>query len=108
MESNLSTSQAEMLFLNFLKNHVAYKSGILCGNSVHMDLRFLAFEMPFIADYLHYRIIDVSSIKELTKRWLPNVSEIAPTKSCTHRALDDIKESLEELKFYRTAIFNKS
>src|ERR687892_722973 len=72
------------------------------------DRRFLAAHLPEIEDHLHYRCIDVSTIKELARRWFPETLAGAPTKRGGHRALDDIRESLEELRFYRTALFRET
>ncbi len=79
----------------------------LCGNSIGTDRRFLALHTPEIEEYLHYRSVDVSTIKELAKRWMPETLAKAPTKTGTHRALDDIRESIEELRFYRETMFVK-
>ena len=73
----------------------------MCGNSIGTDRRFLAAYMPELEDYLHYRSIDVSTIKELAKRWYPEALAAAPRKVGAHRALDDIKESVEELRYWR-------
>jgi oligoribonuclease len=77
----------------------------LCGNSIGTDRRFLARYMPTIDEYLHYRSVDVSTVKELARRWFPDEFKAAPRKSGGHRALDDIKESVTELQYYRKAIF---
>jgi oligoribonuclease len=77
----------------------------LCGNSIGVDRRFLDRYLPAVDQYLHYRSIDVSSIKELCRRWYPDAYKKRPDKAETHRALDDIRESIEELRFYRTAVF---
>ncbi|MDQ6934296.1 MAG: oligoribonuclease [Actinomycetota bacterium] len=77
----------------------------LAGNSVATDRAFLARDMPELETFLHYRIIDVSSIKELSKRWFPRAYYSAPLKSGNHRALADIRESIEELRYYREAVF---
>jgi oligoribonuclease len=85
-----------------------HKAGILAGNSVHADRSFLVEEMPQLVDWLHYRIVDVSSIKELTRRWYPSRKPPQNIYSkSTHRALDDIKGSIRELKWYRENIFIK-
>lgn len=103
LASSVSLAQAESAVLAFIKEHCEHKQGILAGNSVYVDRQFLRREMPLIDDYLHYRIVDVSTIKELAKRWYPQTR--APAKQLSHRALDDIKESIAELRFYRNAIF---
>jgi oligoribonuclease len=77
----------------------------LAGNSVGVDRNFIARDMPRLTEYLHYRTVDVSSIKELARRWYPKIYFASPTKSGNHRALGDIQDSIEELKYYRTAIF---
>ena len=78
----------------------------LCGNSVHQDKRFLYNEMPRLVDWLHYRIIDVSTVKELAKRWYPELEEFA--KQERHRAMEDIRESIAELRWYRQQVFKPS
>ena len=77
----------------------------LCGNSIGTDRRFLAAYLPEINDHLHYRSVDVSTIKELCRRWYPEAYAAAPVKAGSHRALDDIKESVAELRYYRDAVF---
>ena len=77
----------------------------LAGNSIGTDRRFLATQLPEIEDYLHYRSVDVSTIKELCRRWRPEVYKAAPSKKGGHRALQDIRESVEELAYYRDAFF---
>ena len=77
----------------------------LCGNSIGTDRRFLARWLPEIEEYLHYRSVDVSSVKELAKRWFPESVAKAPGKHGSHRALDDIRESIAELRYYREAVF---
>ena len=77
----------------------------LAGNSVSVDRNFIARDMPRLTEYLHYRTVDVSSIKELARRWFPKIYFAAPAKTGNHRALGDIQDSIEELKYYRSAIF---
>ncbi|XP_019478598.1 oligoribonuclease, mitochondrial isoform X2 [Meleagris gallopavo] len=77
------------------------------GNSVHADKKFLDKYMPQFMRHLHYRIIDVSTVKELCRRWYPEEYEFAPKKAASHRALDDIRESIKELQFYRDSIFKR-
>ena len=77
----------------------------LCGNSIGTDRRFLAAHLPEVENFLHYRSIDVSSVKELCRRWYPDVLAGAPPKKETHRALDDIRELIAELAYYRSTIF---
>jgi oligoribonuclease len=103
--SEVSESEAEDLVLAFISEHVGQRKAPLAGNSVHQDRRFLARYMPKIDEYLHYRHVDVSTIKELCGRWYPDAYRHRPEKKNVHRALDDIRESIEELRFYRTSIF---
>lgn len=94
------------MVLNFLsENNVSEFSSPLAGNSIYMDRMFLREYMPRIDQYLHYRIIDVSSVKELCKRWNKSIFFKAPSKQLVHRGLDDIKESLQELKYYKQHMF---
>jgi oligoribonuclease len=104
--STISLADAGRQTLEFLRSHVATPRTVpLCGNSIGTDRRFLAVQLPEIEDFLHYRSIDVSSIKELCRRWYPDVMARAPAKKETHRALDDIRESIAELAYYRSTIF---
>jgi oligoribonuclease len=104
--STVSLADAGGATLDFIKAHVpAPRSVPLCGNSIGTDRRFLAAHLPEIENYLHYRSIDVSTLKELALRWAPAVLEGAPKKESTHRALDDIRESVDELRWYRTHLF---
>lgn len=80
---------------------MAEKCSPLAGNSVYMDRLFLLKQMPRIHNYLHYRIVDVSTIKELCRRWRPDLFKQAPAKQFTHRSLSDVLESIEELRFYK-------
>ena len=92
--------------LAFLREHITEPATVpLCGNSIGMDRRFLTAYLPEIEDFLHYRSVDVSSIKELARRWYPRDAAKAPHKKTSHRALDDIRESIEELAFWRARIF---
>ena len=92
--------------LAFIKEHVPVERTVpLCGNSIGTDRRFLDAYLPEIENWLHYRSIDVSSIKELVRRWYPEVRAGRPTKTGAHRALDDIRESIEELRYYREHVF---
>lgn len=102
--SRVTEKEAEAEVLAFLKEHVAQGSSPLCGNSIHMDRMFLYTRMPNINSFLHYRNIDVSTLKELGRRWVPE-SFGKYTKSGTHRAKDDIMESIGELKFWRKELF---
>jgi oligoribonuclease len=92
--------------LELIKQHVPEARTVpLCGNSIGTDRRFLAAYLPAIEEYLHYRSVDVSTIKELTRRWYPGVLAAAPEKAGAHRALDDIVESVAELRYYRETVF---
>ena len=92
--------------LAFLKEHIPEPRTVpLCGNSIGMDRRFLSVHANEIEEYLHYRSIDVSTIKELARRWNPEAMDGGPKKDSAHRAMDDIKESLRELKHYRASFF---
>jgi len=104
--STLSLEEAGRQTLDFLKEHIDGPNVVpLCGNSIGMDRRFLAVHLPEIENFLHYRSIDVSTIKELARRWHPEVLSHAPRKDVGHRALDDIVESLKELRYYRESLF---
>ena len=101
----VSLSQAEEMVINYLQTHTASGKSPLAGNSVGMDRNFIARDMPRLNEFLHYRTVDVSSIKELARRWYPKVYFNAPKKTGNHRALGDIKDSIEELRYYRNSIF---
>ncbi len=106
--STVTLEEAGSAVLAFLKEHIAEpKSVPLAGNSIGTDRRFLAAYLPEIEDWLHYRSVDVSTIKELCRRWYPEVLAKAPGKQTTHRAMDDIKESVAELAYYREAVFRR-
>lgn len=98
--SRVTTAAAEEATLKFLSQFVAPKTIPLCGNSIWQDRRFLCRHMPKLEAFFHYRNIDVSTIKELARRWAPQLVE-SLNKESKHLALDDIKESIEELRFYR-------
>ncbi|KAI9358822.1 ribonuclease H-like domain-containing protein [Pilaira anomala] len=106
LESKISIEEAEKQVFEFLKEHVPKGVAPLAGNSVHADKVFLCKEMPSVVEQLHYRIVDVSTIKELAKRWYPQIAK-GVVKKAGHRALDDIIESIEELKYYREHVFIK-
>ncbi|XP_031358747.1 oligoribonuclease, mitochondrial-like isoform X1 [Photinus pyralis] len=106
LNSKITAEIAETELLNFISNHVVEKCSPLAGNSVYMDRLFLRKFMPRVDSYLHYRIVDVSSIKELCRIWNRDVYKNAPTKTLEHRALQDIRESIQELQFYRMNFFN--
>ena len=100
--STITLDDAGAQTLAFLREHIpAARSVPLCGNSIGTDRRFLATYLPEIEEYLHYRSVDVSTLKELAKRWNPTILAGAPEKAEGHRALDDIRESVEELRYYR-------
>jgi oligoribonuclease len=104
--SSLSLAEAGARVLEYLKGHApAPRTVPLCGNSIGMDRRFLARYLPEIEDHLHYRSIDVSSLKELCRRWYPEPFKARPEKTEGHRALDDIHASIAELRYYRENIF---
>lgn len=104
-ESTISLADAEQQVLEYIKRFVEVeKAAPLAGNSIATDRRFIAKYMPELDSFLHYRMIDVSSIKELTRRWYPKVYAGQPKKGLAHRALADIQESIQELSFYRHAI----
>lgn len=104
--STVSLADAGAQTLAFIKEHVAEPRTVpLCGNSIGTDRRFLARYLPEIEEFLHYRSIDVSTVKELARRWYPEVMRGRPDKEGRHRALDDIKESVEELRYYRETVF---
>ena len=107
--STLSLADAGAETLAFIKQHVPEPRTVpLAGNSIGMDRRFLAAHLPEIEQYLHYRSVDVSTIKELCRRWYPDVLGKAPEKAGGHRALDDIRESVAELQYYRSTVFRPS
>ncbi len=98
--SRLAEAEVERQMLAFLEQHVPAKASPMCGNSICQDRRFLARWMPKLEDYFHYRNLDVSTLKELVKRWQPDLAK-GLTKHGKHEALADIYESIEELKYYR-------
>ncbi len=106
-QSTLTDAQAEAQIMAFLEEHCPPREAPLAGNSVHQDRRFLVRYMPKIDAHLHYRIVDVSTVKELGQRWYPDAYGKRPLKKGNHRALDDIKESIEELRYYRSAFFRE-
>ena len=103
-DSKITVEEAEKATLDFIKKYVPYKAAPLCGNSVGQDRRFLYKFMPKLSEYLHYRNVDVTSIKEVIRRWYPTGRKL-PKKSDEHKALIDIQESIEELIFYRDHFF---
>jgi oligoribonuclease len=101
--STISLREAEERTLAFLREHCPEGASPLCGNSIGQDRRFLYDHMPTLESWLHYRSVDVSTIKELVRRWYPTLEPM--TKATTHRALDDIRESIAELAHYRKSVF---
>ena len=104
--STVDVPTAEAMVLDYIRTHVkAAKTAPLAGNSIATDRGFIARDMPVLDDFLHYRMIDVSSIKELCRRWYPRIYFGQPEKGLAHRALADIHESIRELKYYRRTAF---
>jgi oligoribonuclease len=104
--STITLEEAGAATLEFIKLHVPEARTVpLCGNSIGTDRRFLAKYLPEIENYLHYRSVDVSSIKELAKRWFPKSGIDRPNKGGMHRAMDDVRESVRELQYYREKYF---
>jgi oligoribonuclease len=104
--STITLEEAGAATLEFIKLHVPEARTVpLCGNSIGTDRRFLAKYLPEIENYLHYRSVDVSSIKELAKRWFPKSGIDRPNKGGMHRAMDDVRESVRELQYYREKFF---
>jgi oligoribonuclease len=106
LPSGVTLAEAEELVLSYIRTHVPdAKKAPLCGNSISTDRSFLARDMLALDAHLHYRMVDVSSIKELSRRWYPRVYFASPEKKGGHRALADITESIRELRYYRAAVF---
>ena len=104
--STVTDGDAEAQTLAFINAHVPAKERpVLAGNSIHQDRRFVRRYMPAFEKRLHYRMVDVSTVKELARRWYPEITAKQPQKKETHRALDDIRESIDELRFYRQHVF---
>ncbi|PRC48251.1 oligoribonuclease, partial [Mycobacterium sp. ITM-2017-0098] len=104
--STVDLATAEDMVLTYIRDHVKQaKTAPLAGNSIATDRGFIARDMPKLDDYLHYRMIDVSSIKELCRRWYPRIYFGQPEKGLAHRALADIHESIRELRYYRQTAF---
>ena len=104
----ISIAEAEKRILEYLTSAGTLPGkSPLAGNSVYVDRLFIARDMPALNDYLHYRTIDVSTIKELARRWYPKAYFAAPAKTGNHRALGDIRDSIDELKYYRNAVFTE-
>jgi oligoribonuclease len=105
--STITLDDARRQTLDFLKLHISEPRTVpLCGNSIGTDRSFLALAAPEIDAFLHYRNVDVSTVKELARRWFPETLKKAPRKAGGHRALDDIRESIEELRYYRASLFS--
>ena len=102
-ESEISLAEAEAVTFDLISSQIARGKSPLCGNTIWQDRRFLKVYMPTTEAYLHYRCIDVSTLKELARIWQP---DLVPTKKNTHRALDDVHESIAELKHYRGQLFS--
>ena len=100
-ESTVDESEAQEAVLEFLRDHIPRGQIPLCGNSISTDRRFLRHYMPKVDAYFHYRIVDVSTIKELARRWRPDVVQALSKTDSNHRALDDIRATVEELRLYR-------
>lgn len=108
VSSTISLADAETQTLAFIRAHVSEPHSVpLCGNSIGTDRRFLQEFMPTLENYFHYRNVDVSTVKELAKRWNPEALATIKEKSSSHRALDDVRESIAELAHYRTNVFRE-
>ena len=106
LPGGIAVAEAQELVLGYVRGHVTEAKRVpLCGNSIATDRWFIARDMPELDAYLHYRMVDVSSIKELARRWYPRAYFASPAKRGGHRALADIKESVQELRYYREALF---
>lgn len=106
LPAGVTMAEAEQTVLTYIRTHVPdAKKAPLCGNSIATDRSFLARDMPGLDAHLHYRMVDVSSIKELSRRWYPRVYFASPEKKGGHRALADITESIRELRYYRASVF---
>ncbi len=104
--SAVTVADAERMVLDYVRAHVPEpRTAPLCGNSIATDRAFIARDMPELDAFLHYRMVDVSSIKELARRWYPRVYFAQPVKGLAHRALADIRESIRELRYYRQTVF---
>ena len=106
-ESKIRMKKAEDITLSFIQKYCKKNASPLCGNTIWQDRRFLVKYMPRLEAYLHYRIIDVSSVKELVSRWYPLDHKMPREKKQTHRVTEDVRESIEELRYYRKKVFVK-
>jgi len=105
-QSQITDADADAQTIAFIDAHVSSRERpVLAGNSIHQDRRFIRRYMPALEKRLHYRMVDVSTIKELARRWYPQIIARQPAKRDTHRALDDVRESIEELRYYRGQVF---
>lgn len=105
LDAGLSMEEATKIVMDYIRSHAPEANkALLAGNSVGTDKTFLVRDMPEVIDHLHYRILDVSTLKELARRWYPRAFFQAPAKTGNHRALGDIKDSIDELKYYRAAV----
>jgi oligoribonuclease len=106
LPDGVDLAEAQELVLTYVRQHVPESRKVpLCGNSIATDRAFLARDMPELDSFLHYRMVDVSSVKELARRWYPRAYFASPEKHGGHRALADIRESIRELRYYREAVF---
>ena len=106
LPNGITVAEAQDIVLGYVRGHVGEaKRAPLCGNSIATDRWFIARDMPELDGYLHYRMVDVSSVKELARRWFPRAYFASPKKDGGHRALADIRESVQELRYYREAVF---
>jgi oligoribonuclease len=106
LSGGMALGEAADAVLSYVKHHVSEPRKVpLCGNSIATDRWFIARDMPELDAWLHYRMIDVSSVKELARRWYPRAYFASPSKRGGHRALADIRESVQELRYYREAVF---
>ena len=106
-ESKMTMEEAEEMVLAFIREHTDEGVAQLTGNAVYTDMIFIQKYMPKITAHLHYRLLDVSTVKEICRRWFPREFRKKPRKQMNHTAMSDIEESLEELKYYRAKIFKK-
>ena len=106
LDAGLTLAEAQDQVLTYVREFVPEpRKAPMAGNTIGTDRTFLARDMPELEEWVHYRVIDVSSIKELSRQWFPRAYFAAPTKAGNHRALADIQESIEELRYYRRAVF---